>query len=65
MNKENEKFSNLNKLSDDKKIDALKFKRQLQKNSWKNSGAKNLHEYIEYANKIALKSPLKKKILSQ
>ena len=38
-----------------KKIDALKFKRQLQKNSWKNSGAKNLQEYIDYTNKIATK----------
>jgi len=48
-------------MNSEKKLDALKFKRQLQKNSWKNSGAANLHEYIEYANKIALKSLLKKK----
>jgi hypothetical protein len=32
-------------MNNELKIDALKLKRQLQENAWKNSGAKNLHEY--------------------
>jgi hypothetical protein len=32
-------------------LDCVKFKRQLQKNVWKKSGAKNLHKYVEYINK--------------
>ena len=60
MNKENKKFSNLNKLSK-KKFDAVEFKHQLQKNLQKKSKAKNLKEYMEYINKTALKSPLFRK----
>jgi hypothetical protein len=40
-------------MNDELKIDALKLKRQLQENAWKNSGAKNLHEYVIYANKVS------------
>jgi len=47
-------------MNNEKKLDALKFKRQLQKNAWRNSGASNLHEYIKCANKVTLKFPLKK-----
>jgi len=41
-----------------KKFDAVEFKHQLQKNLHNKSKAKNLKEYMEYINKIALKSPL-------
>ena len=41
-----------------KKFDAVEFKHQLQKNLRKQSEAKNLKEYMEYINKVALKSSL-------
>ncbi|MDR3291715.1 MAG: hypothetical protein LBT10_06165 [Methanobrevibacter sp.] len=44
-----------------KDFDAIKFKLELQENAWKNNGAKNLHEYVQYSNKIASKSPLHEK----
>jgi len=61
MIKENQRFSNLNNLSKEKSFDAIKFKRQLQENSWKNSGAKDLHGYVKYVNKNATKSKLHRK----
>ena len=45
-------------MNKEKQFDCIKFKDELQKNLLKNSGAKNLHEYVDYANKIAEKSPL-------
>jgi len=41
-----------------KKFDAVDFKHELQKNLAKNSETEDLKEYMEYINKIALKSPL-------
>ena len=61
ITKENKKSSNLNKLSTEKSFDAIKFKRQLQENSWKNSGAEDLHGYVKYANINATKSKLHRK----
>jgi len=61
ITKESKKFSNLNKLSKknkEKSFDAIKFKRKLQENVWKHSEAKNSKEYMEYANKNARKSIL-------
>ena len=58
MTNENKKFSNI---SNEKSFDAIKFKRKLQENSWKNSGANNLHEYVKYVNKNAAKSKLHRK----
>ena len=46
---------------ENKPFDAIKFKRKLQKNSWKKSGAKNLQEYVNYVNKSATKSKLHRK----
>ncbi|GAA5818645.1 MAG: conserved hypothetical protein [Methanobrevibacter sp. CfCl-M3] len=40
----------------EEKINAIKFKRNLQENAWKNSGAKTLHEYVLHVNNVALKS---------
>ncbi|MCL2687691.1 MAG: hypothetical protein FWE58_04075 [Methanobrevibacter sp.] len=45
----------------EKSFDAIKFKRKLQENSWKNSGAKNLSEYVRYVNRNATKSKLHRK----
>jgi len=58
LSKKNREFSNLNELSKEKSFDAVRFKRQLHENSWRNSGAKNLHEYVKYVNKNATKSKL-------
>ena len=44
-----------------KEFDCVKFKHELQKNSIKNSGAKNLQDYVKYINETALKSSLHKK----
>jgi len=41
-----------------KEFDCVKFKRKLQENAWKKSGAKNLHEYVKYVNKNVSKSKL-------
>jgi hypothetical protein len=43
-----------------KNFDAVEFKRQLQENVWKNSGAKNTEELIEYINKRSLNSSLRR-----
>ena len=32
----------------DKKFDCVQFKRKLQENAWKNSGAKTIEEYCEF-----------------
>ena len=43
-----------------KKLDAIKFKNDLQTKLLKNSKAKSLKEYVDYVNKIASKSSLNK-----
>jgi len=48
-------------MNKEKQFDCVDFKNELQKNLLKNSGAKNLREYVDYANKLAQKSPLHKK----
>jgi len=45
-------------MNKEKQFDCIKFKNELQKNLLKSSGAKNLREYADYANKIAQKSSL-------
>ena len=47
-------------MNERKQFDCVKFKDELQKELLKRSGAKNLKEYVEYANKIAQKSSLHK-----
>ncbi|KZX12099.1 hypothetical protein [Methanobrevibacter filiformis] len=49
-------------MNNEKNLDAMKFKMQLQENAWKKTGAKNLHEYVEYVNKVTNKLPSKKNI---
>jgi len=44
-----------------KEFDCVEFKRQLQANAWKRSGAKNLNEYVTWSKKIAEQSPLHRK----
>jgi len=46
----------------EKQFDCIKFKNELQNNLLKNSGAKSLREYADYANKLALKSSLHKRV---
>ena len=43
-----------------KEFDCVQFKYELQEKTLKNSGAKNLREYVEYVNKIAQGSSLHK-----
>jgi hypothetical protein len=47
-------------MNKEKKFDCVKFKYDLQEKLLKESGAKNLHEYVNYVNKIAQKSSLHK-----
>ena len=47
-------------MNKEKQFDCVKFKEELQKNLLKNSGAKNLQEYVDYVNKLAQKSSLHK-----
>ena len=47
-------------MNNEKQFDCIKFKNELQKNLLKNSGAKNLHEFVDYANKLAKNSSLHK-----
>jgi hypothetical protein len=48
-------------MNKEKHFDCIRFKYELQENMLKNSGAKNLKEYADYANRIAQKSSLQKK----
>jgi hypothetical protein len=48
-------------MNKEKTFDCIKFKYELQEKTLIKSGAKNLHEYIEYVNKTAEKSILHKK----
>ena len=48
-------------MNKEKKFDCVAFKYELQKKLIEKSGARNLNEYVAYANKIAKKSPLHKK----
>jgi hypothetical protein len=43
-----------------KTFDCIKFKYELQEKLLKSSGAKNLREYVNYANKVSQKSSLHK-----
>ena len=43
-----------------KVFDCIQFKKELQEKTLKNSGAKNLREYVNYVNKVAEKSSLHK-----
>jgi hypothetical protein len=45
-------------MNKEKGFDCIKFKYELQERLLKSSGAKNLREYVNYANKIAQKSTL-------
>jgi hypothetical protein len=47
-------------MNKEKEFDCIKFKYELQEKTLKNSGAKNLREYVEYVNKIAHESSLHK-----
>jgi hypothetical protein len=47
-------------MNKEKTFDCVKFKYELQENLLKNSNAKNLQEYVNYANGIAQKSSLHK-----
>jgi hypothetical protein len=45
---------------EEKKFDCVKFKYELQEKLLKDSGAKDLREYVNYVNKISQKSSLHK-----
>jgi hypothetical protein len=45
---------------EEKKFDCIKFKYELQEKLLKNSEAKSLREYVNYANKVSQKSSLHK-----
>ncbi|KZX16257.1 hypothetical protein [Methanobrevibacter curvatus] len=47
-------------MTKEKDFDCVKFKRQLQDNVWKSSGAKNTKELVDYINKQSLKSSLRR-----
>ena len=47
-------------MNKEKQFDCINFKNELQKKLVEKSGAKNLHEYVAYANKVAEKSTLHK-----
>ena len=47
-------------MNKEKEFDCVKFKYELQEKTLKSSGAKNLRDYVEYANKIARESSLHK-----
>jgi hypothetical protein len=47
-------------MNKEKGFDCIKFKYELQEKLLKKSGAKNLREYVNYANKISQKSSLHK-----
>ena len=47
-------------MNKEKQFDCVKFKYELQEKLLKKSGAKNLREYVDYANKVARESSLHK-----
>jgi hypothetical protein len=47
-------------MNKEKEFDCVKFKYELQEKTLKNSGARNLREYVDYVNKIAQESSLHK-----
>ncbi|MCL1817486.1 MAG: hypothetical protein FWG35_01055 [Spirochaetaceae bacterium] len=47
-------------MNKEKQFDCVKFKYELQEKLLKKSGARNLQEYADYANKVAMKSSLHK-----
>jgi len=47
-------------MNKEKMFDCVNFKNELQNNLLKNSGAKNLQEYVTFANKVARGSTLHK-----
>jgi len=48
-------------MNKEKQFDCILFKNELQRNLLEKSGAKNIKEYVIYANKIAEQSKLNKK----
>ncbi|KZX12807.1 hypothetical protein [Methanobrevibacter curvatus] len=52
---------NIKKSSNEKTFDCIEFKRQLQENVLKASKAKNSKEFIDFINKVGIKSSLYKK----
>jgi hypothetical protein len=48
-------------MNEEKQFDCVKFKNELQEKLLKDSGAKNLREYVNYANKISQNSSLHKR----
>ena len=48
----------------DKKFDCVQFKRKLQENAWKNSGATTIKEYCEYVKKATKDSELAKRAVN-
>ncbi|MDR2731826.1 MAG: hypothetical protein LBB36_01245 [Fibromonadaceae bacterium] len=53
-------------MNKEKQFDCVQFKYELQEKLLMDSGAKNLREYVDYANKVAQKSSLhKRQILSE
>jgi hypothetical protein len=47
-------------MNKEKQFDCIKLKYELQEKLLKQSGAKNIREYVNYANKIFQNSPLHK-----
>jgi hypothetical protein len=47
-------------MNKEKAFDCIKLKYELQEKLLKSSGAKNLREYVRYANKVSQKSSLHK-----
>ncbi|MDR1997911.1 MAG: hypothetical protein LBQ83_06280 [Candidatus Margulisbacteria bacterium] len=48
-----------------KDFDCIQFKNDLAARAWENSKAKTLREYVDYANREALKSPLHREYAAQ
>jgi hypothetical protein len=48
-------------MNKEKQFDCVKFKNELHERLLKDSGARNLKEYVDYANKLAQKSSLHRK----
>ena len=50
-------------ITKEKKFDCVEFKHELHRIAYKESGAKNIDEYIDYVNKEALKSSLHRTVV--
>ena len=60
----NNQVSELDFSLGDKKFDCVQFKRKLQENLWKTSGAKDFDEYCDYVEKVANESKYVKKAIN-